>query len=573
MSEKSGGKFIRFIKNIGSQKPVMIWLANHTKPFLPSLSLLLAMDVVTSAVSIAMALINRNIIDTATAGGRFTNSIILYVAVLFASLLVGAFSSVVSVMINERFAFGIRIKVYDSVVRACWDKISKFHSGDIITRLSSDVDIIASGIAEIIPSIISLGVRFIMAFVTLAYFDIGIALFALLMGPVTAVIGIVFGRLLKPLVEKFRQTESAYKSFMQESVANITVFKAFGAEQMATDRMTGLRGERLKWLLKRQRLSAVSSTLLSLSFQTGYMAAFIYSTIRLSRQLITFGTMSVFLTMVSQIQSPIVGLSRMLPQVVSIFTSANRVIEVSSITPEETETAELAPGAVGIEARDVSFSYGQDEILKNATLLIEPGEFVSMMGSSGIGKTTFVRLVMSYVSPDEGTMELFDSNGNKAVINAGARKYISYVPQGNTLISGRIIDNIRLGDPAIGEEEMWELLKVVAVDEFVQTTAQGLNTVIGERGLGLSEGQAQRIALARALAKKAPLLILDEATSALDEETEIAVLRHLHEHVKDITCLLITHRTSVLRFCDRCIRIDDKHIIDDSARFSELIAK
>jgi len=574
MSEKSNGfQFINFIKNIGSQKPVMLWLAGHTKPYLPSLMLLLGMDTVLSAIGIAMALLNRRIIDTATAGDRFSHIIIIYAAVLLASLLVGAFSGVISVIIGERFAFGIRIKVYDAVVRSCWDKISKFHSGDIITRLSSDVDIIASGIAEIIPSIISLAVRFVMAFVTLAYFDIGIALFALFLGPVTAVIGIVFGRLLRPLVEKFRQSESAYRSFMQESVANITVFKAFGAQQMAYDRVAVLRAERLKWLLKRQKLSAASSTLLSLSFQTGYMAAFVYSTIRLSRQMITFGTMSVFLTMVSQIQSPIVGLSRMLPQVVSIFTSASRVIEVSEIPQEDMETTELAPGALGLEARNVSFAYEQDEILKNAALRIEPGEFVSMMGSSGIGKTTFVRLVMSYISPDAGTMELFDVRGNKAVINAGARKYISYVPQGNTLISGRIVDNIRLGNPAICEKEIWELLKVVAVDEFVQSTPQGLNTVIGERGLGLSEGQAQRIALARALAKKAPLLILDEATSALDEETEIAVLRHLHEHVKDITCLLITHRTSVLRFCDRCIRIDDKQIIDDSSKFSGLIAK
>ena len=573
MITHNGGKFINFIKNIGSQKPIMMWLANHTKPYLWSLLLLLAMDVFSSGVGIAMALINRSIIDTATAGGEFSHIIVIYIVVLVASLLVGTVSNVLSVMINERFAFGIRIRVYDSVVRSCWDKISKFHSGDIVTRLSSDVDTVANGIAEIIPSVISLGARFVMAFVTLAYFDIGIALFALILGPVTAIIGIVFGRLLKPLQEKFRQTESVYRSFMQESIANIIVFKAFGAQQMAYDRVAELRAERLKWLLKRQKLSAASSTLLSLSFQAGYMTAFVYSTIRLSRQLITFGTMSVFLTMVSQIQSPIVGLSKVLPQLVSIFISAKRIIEVGDIPSEDMETTELAPGAMGLEVSDVSFAYGPDEILSNATIRIEPGEFVSMMGSSGIGKTTFVRLVMSYISPDNGAMELLDVRGNKAVLNAGARKYISYVPQGNTLISGRIIDNIRLADPAISEDEIWTLLKVVAVDEFVQSTAQGLNTVIGERGLGLSEGQAQRIALARALAKKAPLLILDEATSALDSETEIAVLRHLHEHVTGITCLLITHRTSVLKFCDRCIRIDDKRIIDDSARITELIGE
>jgi len=407
-----------------------------------------------------------------------------------------------------------------------------------------------------------------MAFVTLAYFDIGIALFALFLGPVTAIIGIIFGRLLRPLQEKLRQSESAYKSFMQESVANITVFKAFGAQQTASDRMSELRAERLHWMLKRQKLSAASSTLLSFSFQAGYMTAFVYSTVRLSRQLITYGTMSIFLTLVSQIQAPIVGLSKMLPQVVSIFTSASRVIEVSEIKPEDMKTVDLAPGAVGLEVRDVSFSYGPDEILRNAALRVEPGQFITMMGSSGIGKTTFIRLILAYILPDKGTLELFDGNGKHSSINAGSRKYISYVPQGNTLISGRIIDNIRLGDPSISKDEIWELLHVVAVDEFVRTTEHGLNTVIGERGLGLSEGQAQRIAIARALAKKAPLLVLDEATSALDEETELAVLRHLREHVSNITCLLITHRTSVLKFCDRCVRIDDKRIIEETTRIN-----
>ena len=560
--------FISFIKNFGVHKPVLKWLVDHTKPYFASLILIIVLDLAASSIGIVMTLINRNIIDTATTGGDFTSSIILYVVILVGSLLVGAVSGILATIVNERFAFGIRIRVYELVMHACWDKISKFHSGDIITRLSSDVDIVANGIAEIIPSIISLGFRFILAFVTLAYFDIGIALFALILGPVTAIIGIVFGRMIKPLQEKLRQTESAYKSFMQESIANITVFKAFGAQQSATDRMAALRAERLKWTMKRQKVSAISSTLLSLSFQAGYMTAFIYSTIRLSRQLITYGTMSVFISMVSQIQSPIVGLSRMLPQVVSIFTSASRVIEVSDTQLENMEITELSPGAIGLEARDVCFAYDDDEILYNANLKIKPGEFVSMMGSSGIGKTTFVRLVMSYLSPDSGTMELFDIDGKSIFINAGAREYISYVPQGNTLVSGRIVDNIRLGNPDISEDEIWELLQVVSVDEFVRSTSHGLYTVIGERALGLSEGQAQRIAIARALAKKTPFLILDEATSALDEETEIAVLRHLREHVSGITCLLITHRTSVLKFCDRCIRIDKKKIVDDQMRFN-----
>jgi len=573
MAELEKNRFIKFMMSIGTQKPTLIWIAGKTKPYLHLLAILLAINIVTSGVAIVLALVNRNIIDTATAGGTFTNLIVLYVAVLLFSLAVGAVSSILSLVVDERFSFGIRMRIYDSVMRSCWDKISKYHSGDVITRLSSDVDIVAKGVATVIPSIISLGTQFIMAFVTLAYFEIGIALFALFLGPVTALIGIVFGRLLKPLQEKLRQTESAYKSYMQESVANITIYKAFEAQDMAYEKMSALRSERMKWLMKRQKLSALSSSLLSLSFQTGYMGAFIYSTLRLSRGLITFGTMSIFLTLVSQIQAPIVGLSHLLPQLVSIITSANRVIEIGEITPEDMGTDELESGALGLDVKNVSFSYEDDNILNNASVTIYPGQFVSMMGSSGIGKTTFLRLIMAYVQPSSGTLEIFDSKGNNSLIRAGSREYISYVPQGNTLISGTIRENILLSDPNISEEGIWELLRVVAVDEFVMSTSHGLNTVIGERGLGLSEGQAQRIAIARALAKKVPLLILDEATSALDEDTELAVLQHLKEKSEGLTCILITHRSSVLTFCDRCIRIDNKQIIEDSERITEAKGK
>lgn len=558
-----GSNFVAFLKNFNTHRPVMKWLWQHTRPFLKALLLLLLLDVAASLISVSMTLINRVIIDTATAGGNFTNSVVLYIIILVGSLLIGAVSTVLGVIINERFAFSIRLRIYDNVMHTCWEHISKYHSGDIITRLSSDVDIVASGIAEILPSIFSLGVSFLVAFVTLAYFDIGIALFALILGPITAIIGIVSGRMLRPIQENIQKSESSYKSFMQESVANLIVFKAFGAQESAGARLGDLRAERLKWVMKRQKVSALSSTLLSLCFQTGYIAAFVYSAIKLSRNLITYGTMSVFISLVSQIQAPVVGLSRLVPRVVSIFTSAARIIEIDDMPSEDMSVTDLHDGSLGLSAQEIRFAYGEEEILHQANMRIEPGQFVAMMGSSGIGKTTFVRLAMAYLLPDEGVFKLFDTHGNESRITAGARKYISYVPQGNTLISGRIIDNIRLGAPQISEEEIWELLEVVAVADFVRSTPNGLYTVIGERGLGLSEGQAQRLSIARALAKRSPLLILDEATSALDEATELAVLQHLHRHQKGITCLLITHRRSVLNFCDRCIRIEEKKIIEE----------
>jgi len=558
-----GGKFVAFLKNWRSYGPAVQWLARHTNPFVRWLLLLLTMDLIATCVSICMTLISRHIIDAATTGHSFSNSVLLYVCVVGVSLLTGATANVLAVVINERFAFSIRLRIYNSVMHTCWNDISKFHSGDIITRLSSDVDVVATGIAEVLPSIFSLGIGLVAAFMTLAYFDLGIALFALILAPITALIGVCSGRLLSPIQAKIQQSESAYKSYMQESVANLAVFKAFGAQTQAAEKLEELRSERVQWVMKRQKISAASSTLLNASFQLGYIIAFIYSVFRLSRNLITYGTMSVFISLIGQIQAPVVGLSRVVPRVVSIFTSANRIMEVDRMPAEDMSAPDFSTPALGLRAKGLSFAYDKEEIFKDADFCIEPGEFVAMMGSSGIGKTTFVRLAMSYLEPDHGTITLFDAQGAEHKVTAGARSYISYVPQGNTLISGRIIDNIRLGAPQISQEEIWSILNVVAVDDFVRSTPDGLYTVIGERGLGLSEGQAQRLAIARALAKKAPVLILDEATSALDEQTELAVLNHLHTHRSGITCLLITHRRSVLGFCDRCIRIHDKHFVND----------
>ncbi len=561
-------KVKKYVKKYNDNKHSFGWVVSHTKPFMKSLSILMLLSVLTSGSTIAMTLVSRNIIDSATGAsasteGLYTNAT-LYIVVLLVSLLLTLLSSILTTVIVEKYTFGIRLKIYDSVMKTTWSYISKFHSGDIITRLSSDVQIVATGVAEIIPSIVSFGISFILAFGTLAFFDIRIALFALFLGPVTALIGVVTSRMMRPMQMKIQESESVYKSFMQESVSNLIVYKSFNAQDYASKQMTALRSERIKWVFKRQRISAVSSLLLTLSFQVGYVVTLIYSANQLSLGLITVGTLSTFLTLVAQIQAPLVGLSRVLPKVVSIFTSATRIMEIDNVNLEDSSPRELKSESLGVSCENLSFSYGADTVISNANMTINPGEFVAMMGTSGIGKTTFIRLVMAYLQPSSGSVNLFsDKTGEKQEVNADIRKYISYVPQGNTLISGRIIDNIRLGAPKITEEEIWELLKVVAVDEFVRNTPNGLYTRIGERGIGLSEGQAQRISICRALAKKSPVLILDEATSALDEKTEIAVLEHLRAHTKGLTCILISHRLSIMNYCDRCIRIHEKQIVED----------
>jgi ABC-type multidrug transport system fused ATPase/permease subunit len=301
---------------------------------------------------------------------------------------------------------------------------------------------------------------------------------------------------------------------------------------------------------------------MSLSFQLGYIGAFVFGAIQLSRNTITYGMMSVFLTLVNRVQAPIMNLAHYVPKVVSILASAERIIEIQNIELEENAENHITSENVGINITDLTFGYNEETVLDNVSMSIEPGEIVAIVGRSGIGKTTLVRLVMSFMSNMKGYIEFINDLGEKERTNAGAREFIAYVPQGNTLFSGTIRENIRMGRLDATEEEMFEMLKLAAGYDFVSGLPDGLDTIIGERGCGLSEGQAQRIAIARALIRKAPILIFDEATSSLDEKTELAVLKNIQNIKPRPTCILITHRRSVLKYCDREICIDNKKIVN-----------
>lgn len=551
-------KYISFLRDWRGNVKLICWLAGHMRAFLSSFFLLLAVNTLNSLTTVGLTLAHKRVIDAATDHGDIRSNILLYAAVALSVLLVGSLGGIISAIINERFSFGIRCRVYGSVLRACLPDTGRYHSGDFVTRLTSDINIVATGLAEIIPALLSLAVTFLAAFFTLAHYDRRLALFALVMGPAVAVISVLTGRFVRRLQVKLQESESAYRANLQESLENLIVLKAFEGQPAAEDRLGELRENHLHLVMQRQKVGTVARLSLHGAFQIGFILVFTYSAYQLSRGDISFGTMTLFFSLVGQVQSPIMNLAQMIPRIVSIMASAGRLREIEELPQEETDFPALAAGALSLEIRELSFAYGDEWILQNASASIRAGEFVALMGSSGIGKTTLVRLIMAFYMPRAGSLELVDADGARGLITAGARRFISYVPQGNTLMSGTIAYNLRTGNPAATEEEMWRVLSVVAADGFVRETPAGLYTVIGERGLGLSEGQAQRLSIARALIRNAPLLILDEATSALDEETELSVLRHLMNATSRPTCLLITHRRSVLQFCDRCLRIHHK---------------
>ena len=543
------------------------WLFRYAKPYTGKILLMMGISLVNTLVTLFMVHISKGIIDNATFGSGFLRLVVVYVAMTLLLEVIRIFSTLWGTMLNERFSFGIRKQVYEKIINSHWMDVKKFHTGDLMTRLTSDAGTVAEGIINTIPGIIQLAVELILVFATLYVYSPLLAVLALTVAPVAAVSSWWLGRRLWTLQLKVQESEAAYRSFMQESLANLLIVKAFANEDYASGRFTELREERFKWVYRRTKMGVANSSIMALAFQFGYISAFAYGALQISRNVITYGTMSVFLTLVNRVQAPIMGLAQQIPRVVSVLASAKRIIELQDMPLEEKQEENISARQIGVDVSNMSFGYTEETVLEDVNLHIAPGETVAIIGESGIGKTTLIRILMSFMSNLSGEIRFFNEKGETEAANASTRNFISYVPQGNTLFSGTVRENIRMGKLDATTEEMYDALKLASGYDFVMGLPDGIDTVIGERGHGLSEGQAQRIAIARALIRKAPFLILDEATSALDEATELSVLEGLKQLEPRPTCLIITHRKSILPYCNREIRIENKKVkITDKCR-------
>ena len=332
-------------------KQYLKWCLGYSKPYFPQLMLLMIFDLAATLMSVGMAIIGKEMIDRASDGNLSDLWIIIaiYVVVILGSQFLGIVSSLFSAIVYEKFGFGIRKKVYRRILDTCWIDVSRYHTGDLMTRLTSDVGAVSDGISTTIPTIIRLFVELLVTFCTLAYYDLRLALFALLVAPIAMLASVILGRKLKYLTIKVQETESKYRSFMQESLANILIEKSFCLEDYSEERLTQLRDERIYWVFKKNRTNMFASAAMGLSFQLGYIVAFAWGAICIANRTITYGTMTVFLQLVNRIQAPIVSLAQLVPRLISMLASAGRIIELQNLPKEEYKGLSIGQEKIGVK--------------------------------------------------------------------------------------------------------------------------------------------------------------------------------------------------------------------------------
>lgn len=469
-------------------------------------------------------------------------------------------SARVGAVLNIRIQNEIQGEIYQRILKTDWQSLEKFRNGDLLNRISSDSNTISGGVTGFVPSLISNAVQLAGSFLIILYYDPIMAFIALIGTPITVLCSTILVHKMRRHNREMKDLYSDIMSFQQDSFQNITTIKAFGVMDWFGKQMTQVQQEYREKYLNYSRFSVWTSALMNLLSLLAYIGCFGWGVYRLWLGRISYGEMTMFLQLSGTMGAAFSSLIGLVPSGISITTSAGRVMAVVELPEEETGTQsgfdEEQEYTLSLDS--VNFHYeGGAPVLKQVNMEAKPGELISLTGPSGEGKTTLLRIMLGLIYPSEGAASLVGSSGKHYPLCAATRSVFGYVPQGNQIFSGTIAENLRISDPNATEEEMREALKAACAYDFVMALPDGLNHVVGGRDKRLSEGQAQRLAVARALLKKAPILLLDEATSALDMETEAKLLKNLMDSGMVKTCILVTHRPAGKDLCNRRYHICD----------------
>lgn len=555
-----------------NQKKELRWILHHAKPSALGIFLLTAGCCLTSGITIAFALVMKQIIDSATGQNipAFVQAVCLYLGLLLLRMLLVMGTNLLQEKLSFSLTRQIQESVYQTLLKMEYGRFSAYHTGTLLSHITTDVETIADIALSLLPGLLSLLVTLAGAAGLLIVWDPRFSAVLLLGGGAVFACTVLLRRKLKQLQRAVREENDKNWSFFQESLHSMMILRAFSAEGLMEQRLD----DRMEHLWKARFKKAVFSNLcnrgFNLAVNCSYLLGLVWCSVGLLRGTMTYGTLSAVLELVLQLQSPVAQIGSYIPQYYSMCTSAERLMalenepsEASRTLQQEEETCQTMQAEfAAIGARNLSFAYEKMPVYSHAELRIEKGETVAFMGRSGIGKSTFLKLLLALYSPSEGEIWLEQADGKRMPVSVHTRGLFAYVPQENGLLSGSIWECVALFKTAqqlTAEEKarVQRACRTACAEEFIQALPQGYNTVLGENGKGLSEGQMQRLAVARALYAEAPILLLDEATSALDEATEARLLANLKADAGQKTILIVTHRKAALALCDRIFEVED----------------
>lgn len=538
------------------------WIIKNGKNNFPIILLLTLISVILSLIQVRFATASKNVMDIATGKmqGTLSSAFSVLIGLLLLRLAIQIGVSYLNVHTSSRFAISLRRHLFKTLINKDYLSVAKYHSGELLNRINSDVSVIVNGIIAILPSAALFITSIIGAFCVLYSIDNTLAIIILCIGPIVGVGARLYSVKYKDMHKKCQEYDGKTKSFMLEILQNLLVVKSFNSEEKVIGKSENLQRQTYKLQVKKVTVSLIAQIGMFLIFNAGYYFAMAYAAYRLSKGQLTYGDVTAILALVSQIQTPFKSISSLIPQAFAVSASIERLMELEELKDEPAAALTLPDGIYEdmnqIVYENVTFSYNSDSSVSGINMRINKGECVVIAGESGAGKSTAIKLLLGIMAPDSGRIFISGKNGDIEV-SKDTRPLFAYVPQGNLILSGTIRENIAFSRDNATEEEIIYAAKVAQIWDFIESLDKGLDTELGEKGLGLSEGQTQRISIARAILHDAPVLLLDESTSALDSQTELNLLSSIRE-MTDKTCIIVSHKQAAFDICDSVIYIEKK---------------
>lgn len=541
-------------------KKSLIWAWKTSKGFKKGIVTNTLWGICGICASMAFIWTSKCLIDIATHNqqGKMSHYIILLISMGAAQLIFWAINYSIENKSNILFKNRLKYKLFDWVMSSTWNGKEKYHTGDVVNRLEEDIRLVSDTLTKTIYQVIVILFQIVAAFVFLAYLEPYLAWVLVIITPLFLMLSKLYLKHMRRISKEIRTLEGNIQIQTQENLQHKVLIQTLEQNESTTQKLGGLQQKLMKFVIERVNLTIFSRTLITLGFMSGYILAFIWGVMGIYKGALTFGVMTALLQLVGQIQRPILQLSTHIPALATTFASIERLMELEELPIENVVKRVYLENNVGLKIEDISFTYpdGDKEVIAHFSHNFQPQSKTAIMGETGIGKSTLIRLVLSLLRPQSGKIYVYNSD-QQVEIDASTRCNLVFVPQGNTLLSGTIKENLLMGNPQAGTEELQQALKTAAA-EFVFELPLALDTPCGERGAGLSEGQAQRICIARGLLRPGAILLLDEFSSSLDVDTETLLMQRLLEYAKDKTIIFVTHHKQIMAFCDKVIDLSSQ---------------